>query len=159
MINPCQDIAGNASTTIGGSALINFTVVLDHVSPVVWTPQAFTDTVSTAKGDATFCGARTLTFTHSGGPSGNANDLITVQANGDWHVQAASPTYSTGTLTIVLRVTVSHVDPSVYYQDTFDVTINSSCTQQTIAQVFNSPILYTIGETQLLFSTQAGAIE
>ena len=67
------------------------------------------------------CGARQFAFRRSD-TEGDASNLISVQANGDWHIQAFSPDYSHGTLTIEVDVTLEHVDPQIL-TETFDLVV------------------------------------
>ena len=78
----------------------------------MYSPGTITDSVSTSKGDPTFCGTQQFAFKRLD-TGGDASDMIQVQADGSWHIQPTSLAYTPGTVTIEVTVTLSHVDPLV----------------------------------------------
>ena len=110
-----------------GLPITPITIYLDDVVPHKYTPAFFDDSVGILKNDNTLCGAREFAFysTDTGLP---ITDLITVQPNGDnvdWNFQAMSPAYTTGTISVTARITLAHVDTSVYIEKQFDVVIDA----------------------------------
>ena len=73
------------------------------------------------------------------------SDLVVTNNAGGFTVQAASPAYSAETVTVNVRVTLSHVDPSIYFDCTFPVII--TCNELTLSSFFQPMYYYTIGDS------------
>ena len=93
MVNPCDDGNGFKTSFITPyPAFPDQVVNLDDPTPLIYNPGFIADTYGQSRAIPTFCGNRVFTFAKLLGNGGNEliTDLITVQANGDWHIQASS---------------------------------------------------------------------
>ena len=77
--------------TFATGGLPNTFVYLDNANPAPLSVGIFTDTTSTAEGVADFCGAQIFKFYSDAARTIEMTNLITVQSNGYWHIQASYP--------------------------------------------------------------------
>ena len=80
---------------------------LDDPNPVIYSPGAFTDSVSTSKGDPDYCGVRRFDFRRT--DTNAVINLIIEMPDGTWRIQATSAFFTLEVVPVEVRVTVDHV--------------------------------------------------